>query len=128
MSCSVADGSLFLSTLSLSLLIYVSIYLSIAMTTYPPSFPADIFEVMPGHDMPSQGSVRAFMSSSLQISPGISQGDGRPTNGRELNASTDRWWADDDDDDDGGGDDDDNDDDGGDDDDDGDDGDDDDDL
>jgi hypothetical protein len=75
------------------------IYPSIAMTTNlsPPS-PSDIFEVMPGHDMPGQGSVRAFMSSSLQISPGISQGDGRPTNGRELNASTDRWWDDDDDD------------------------------
>jgi len=52
---------------------------------------ADIFEVMPGHEMPGQGAVRAFMSSSLQISPGIAQGDGRPTNGHDLNSSTDRW-------------------------------------
>ena len=31
----------------------------------------DIFEVMPGHEMPGSGDVQAFMSSSLQIAPGI---------------------------------------------------------
>ena len=48
----------------------------------------DIFEVMPGHEMPGRGPINPFMSSSLQVSPGI---DGkryrRPVNGRQLNSS-----------------------------------------
>lgn len=43
----------------------------------------DIFEVMPGHEMPMKGDVKAFMSSSLQISPGIPK-ELRPTNGKPL--------------------------------------------
>ncbi len=48
----------------------------------------DIFEVMPGHEMPGLGEVPAFMSTSLQIAPGISKSRGpRPMNGEPLNAS-----------------------------------------
>ena len=49
----------------------------------------DIFEVMPGHEMPGQqGELQAFMSTSLQISPGISSSQGpRPMNGQSLNES-----------------------------------------
>lgn len=43
----------------------------------------DIFEVMPGHEMPMKGKVHAFMSNSLQISPGLPK-DIRPTNGKPL--------------------------------------------
>ncbi len=43
----------------------------------------DIFEVMPGHEMPEKGDVKAFMSTSLQISPGISK-QLRPSNGKPL--------------------------------------------
>lgn len=43
----------------------------------------DIFEVMPGHEMPMKGKVHAFMSNSLQVSPGIPK-DTRPTNGKPL--------------------------------------------
>ena len=38
---------------------------------------------MPGHEMPGKGKVKAFMSSSLQISPGIPKAL-RPTNGKPL--------------------------------------------
>lgn len=51
---------------------------------------ADIFEVMPGHEMPGAGVVNAFMSSSLQVSPGLPKGSRRPINGQELN-STQSW-------------------------------------
>lgn len=52
----------------------------------------DIFEVMPGHEMPSLTTatttpVKAFMSTSLQISPGVPKHQHRPFNGRELNSS-----------------------------------------
>ena len=48
----------------------------------------DIFEVMPGHSMPFTGPVDAFMSSSLQISPGIEKSNPRrPKNGLKLNSS-----------------------------------------
>eukprot|EP01036_Dinobryon_divergens_P023593 gene23593-31955_t len=48
----------------------------------------DIFEVMPGHSMPATGPVEAFMSSSLQISPGLSKHNPkRPKNGQKLNSS-----------------------------------------
>jgi hypothetical protein len=51
---------------------------------------ADIFEVMPGHEMPGAGNVTAFMSSSLQVSPGLSKASRRPRNGYDLNSS-DLW-------------------------------------
>ncbi|RYY87745.1 hypothetical protein EON63_03570 [archaeon] len=48
----------------------------------------DIFEVMPGHTMPDQDKpIEAFMSSSLQVAPGIAR-DRRPRNGHRLNSST----------------------------------------
>jgi beta-glucan synthesis-associated protein KRE6 len=48
----------------------------------------DIFEVMLGHTMPNvEKPFPAFMSSSLQISPGISKSK-RPRNGHKLNASS----------------------------------------
>lgn len=50
-------------------------------------FIVDIFEVMPGHEMPGAGNVKAFMSSSLQIAPGVPKSPSRPKNGRELNTS-----------------------------------------
>jgi len=54
----------------------------------------DIFEVMPGHSMPFTGPVEAFMSSSLQISPGIAKANPRrPKNGLKLNSS--QIWYDD---------------------------------
>eukprot|EP01038_Epipyxis_sp_PR26KG_P013556 gene13556-18192_t len=52
----------------------------------------DIFEVMPGHEMPGQGDINAFMSSSLQISPGIPK-NRRPENGKRLNSSQ-LWYND----------------------------------
>ena len=52
----------------------------------------DIFEVMPGHEMPGVGQVQPFMSSSLQIAPGVSKAHKRPMNGRELNASY-TWYC-----------------------------------
>ena len=49
----------------------------------------DIFEVMPAHDMPGvEGLVRPFMSSSLQVSPGIDTD--RPQNGQPLQPGQ-RW-------------------------------------
>eukprot|EP00600_Ochromonadales_sp_CCMP1393_P003710 CAMPEP_0174993998 /NCGR_PEP_ID=MMETSP0004_2-20121128/23383_1 /TAXON_ID=420556 /ORGANISM="Ochromonas sp., Strain CCMP1393" /LENGTH=562 /DNA_ID=CAMNT_0016248169 /DNA_START=58 /DNA_END=1746 /DNA_ORIENTATION=- len=53
----------------------------------------DIFEVMPGHEMPGQGDVTAFMSSSLQVSPGIPKHSRRPKNGHRLNSSY-TWYKD----------------------------------
>jgi hypothetical protein len=54
----------------------------------------DIFEVMPGHEMPNKKeTIKSFMSSSLQISPGISKTDSRPLNGIELNSSF-NWYED----------------------------------
>eukprot|EP00598_Pedospumella_elongata_P002282 CAMPEP_0184971486 /NCGR_PEP_ID=MMETSP1098-20130426/3712_1 /TAXON_ID=89044 /ORGANISM="Spumella elongata, Strain CCAP 955/1" /LENGTH=503 /DNA_ID=CAMNT_0027493617 /DNA_START=31 /DNA_END=1542 /DNA_ORIENTATION=- len=53
----------------------------------------DIFEVMPGHEMPGTGPVNAFMSSSLQVAPGISKTQHRPVNGKELNSSY-TWYDD----------------------------------
>lgn len=53
----------------------------------------DIFEVMPGHSMPATGPVEAFMSSSLQISPGLSKHNPkRPKNGQKLNSSQ-IWYS-----------------------------------
>jgi hypothetical protein len=50
----------------------------------------DIFEVMPGHEMPGHTeTIRPFMSTSLQISPGITAKN-RPINGQELNDT--RLW------------------------------------
>ena len=47
----------------------------------------DIFEVMLGHSMPGfDDPLPAFMSSSLQISPGIGKSK-RPKNGLKLNES-----------------------------------------
>ncbi len=48
----------------------------------------DIFEVMPGHDMPGHTEyIKPFMSNSLQVSPGIPKGPLRPKNGIPLNSS-----------------------------------------
>ena len=53
----------------------------------------DIFEVMPGHQMPGhEQPIRPFMSTSLQISPGVDKAR-RPVNGRPLNASADTWYG-----------------------------------
>jgi hypothetical protein len=52
----------------------------------------DIFEVMPGHEMPKEGDVKAFLSSSLQVSPGIPKGK-RPLNG-EMPNSSQIWYND----------------------------------
>jgi hypothetical protein len=47
----------------------------------------DIFEVMLGHRMPNVAEpFPAFMSSSLQIAPGL-ETSRRPKNGHELNSS-----------------------------------------
>lgn len=47
----------------------------------------DIFEVMLGHTMPKKEKpTQAFMSSSLQIAPGIPKMH-RPKNGHKLNSS-----------------------------------------
>ena len=79
----------------------------------------DIFEVMPGHEMPgSSETIRPFLSQSLQVSPGIAKHQstpqpmsslndksgqqglslplqkGRPTNGMPLNRSTTTWYSD----------------------------------
>jgi hypothetical protein len=48
---------------------------------------------MPGHSMPATGPVEAFMSSSLQISPGLSKyNPRRPKNGQKLNSSQ-IWYS-----------------------------------
>lgn len=53
----------------------------------------DIFEVMPGHNMPGfDQQVKPFMSSSLQISPGVPKGPQRQVNGLKLNTSK-LWFA-----------------------------------
>ena len=64
----------------------------------------DIFEIMPGHEMPDMSvprmkgqpqkyiTVEPFMSTSLQISPGIPNGIQRPINGELLNASSGQTW------------------------------------
>ena len=54
----------------------------------------DIFEVMPGHDMPFQGFVDGFVSTSLRIAPGITKNEKkrhRPQNGYRLNDTT-LWY------------------------------------
>ena len=52
----------------------------------------DIFEVMPGHQMPGYDQpIRPFMSTSLQISPGIDSAR-RPINGHPLNHSSNSWY------------------------------------
>ena len=55
----------------------------------------DIFEVMPGHNMPGhEHPIAPFFSSSLQISPGISRSKHhRPVNGQPLNLSQ-TWYHD----------------------------------
>jgi hypothetical protein len=47
---------------------------------------------MPGHNMPGDkgAPIRPFVSSSLQISPGITKSENRPINGEKLNNS--RTW------------------------------------
>lgn len=53
----------------------------------------DIFEVMPGHNMPGhEGLVKAFMSSSLQVAPGIDSTRNRPKNGEKLGPNT-TWYS-----------------------------------
>jgi hypothetical protein len=59
----------------------------------------DIFEVMPGHEMPDMSSkdhkksiISPFMSTSLQVAPGIPKGPGRPISGQKLNSSQ-LWYA-----------------------------------
>ena len=46
---------------------------------------------MPGHEMPLPNNphamIQAFMSSSLQVSPGIPVNSKRPANGKPLNKS-----------------------------------------
>lgn len=57
----------------------------------------DIFEVMPGHEMPNSKSpggfdyIEPFMSTSLQIAPGFPKGNKHPINGQRLNSSQ-RWY------------------------------------
>lgn len=52
----------------------------------------DIFEVMPGHNMPGHDKpIEPFFSSSLQISPGIPKHKNRPRNGHRLNL-TQTWY------------------------------------
>jgi len=63
----------------------------------------DIFEVMPGHEMPDMSrsspsgkekiKVRPFMSTSLQIAPGVPKGPKRPINGHMVNESQ-SWYKD----------------------------------
>lgn len=53
----------------------------------------DIFEVMPGHNMPGLPKpVQAFMSNSLQVSPGVDHSK-RPVTGHAL-TSNDTWYRD----------------------------------
>jgi hypothetical protein len=53
----------------------------------------DIFEVMPGHNMPGhEGLVRPFMSTSLQVSPGVTKPRKRPKNGEKLGPG-DTWYT-----------------------------------
>lgn len=53
----------------------------------------DIFEVMPGHNMPGHDSlVRPFMSNSLQVSPGIPAWRNRPKNGEKLSEGV-SWYS-----------------------------------
>lgn len=56
----------------------------------------DIFEVMPGHEMPDLKphdkdkklqTIRPFMSTSLQVAPGVHKGPKRPVSGEKLNSS-----------------------------------------
>ena len=55
----------------------------------------DIFEVMPGHEMPgSSEPIRPFISQSLQVSPGIPREMNRPVNGDKLNRSVSQWYTD----------------------------------
>jgi len=54
----------------------------------------DIFEVMPGHNMPGHnGYVEPFMSNSLQIAPGVPKGNRRPRNGERLHGDQ-SWYSD----------------------------------
>ena len=52
----------------------------------------DLLEVMPGHNMPGGNGdpIRPFVSSSLQVSPGVPTSQNRPINGERLNSS--RTW------------------------------------
>lgn len=56
------------------------------------SLSVDLFEVMPGHEMPGAGRVKAFMSSSLQVSPGVPKALNRPRNGHLLR-DNDTWYG-----------------------------------
>ena len=55
----------------------------------------DLFEVMPGHEMPDPSDpthrkkelIHPFMSTSLQVAPGVPKGPRRPVSGQKLNAS-----------------------------------------
>lgn len=53
----------------------------------------DLLEVMPGHNMPGDKGdpIRPFVSSSLQVSPGVTKEQNRPINGERLN-STRTWY------------------------------------
>jgi beta-glucanase (GH16 family) len=52
----------------------------------------DIFEVMMGHNMPGYSEpVPPFMSTSLQIAPGLPRNGKHPIDGQELNSSQ-IWW------------------------------------
>ena len=53
----------------------------------------DLLEVMPGHNMPGDNGdpIRPFVSSSLQVSPGVTKAMHRPKNGEKLNASN-TWY------------------------------------
>lgn len=73
-------------------------------TSFPLNVEIDIFEIMPGHEMPDISAprekgepmkyitVEPFMSTSLQISPGIPKGIQRPINGGMLNTSQGQKW------------------------------------
>ena len=54
----------------------------------------DLLEVMPGHNMPGDHGdpIRPFVSSSLQVSPGVTRARNRPINGEKLNDT--RTWYD----------------------------------
>lgn len=53
----------------------------------------DIFEVMPGHEMPGHANpVEPFMSCSLQVAPGVPKGPLRPVNGEQLSGDK-LWWV-----------------------------------
>jgi beta-glucan synthesis-associated protein KRE6 len=54
----------------------------------------DFFEVMPGHETPiTKEPIRPFVSTSLQVSPGIPKTMKRPKNGEKLDGS-EVWYKD----------------------------------